>query len=98
MVAMPELLTSNAIEAIDILKVDIEGAESDLFAECKSWISKVRLIVIEIHPGLVDYQRVIHSITTHGFRYFPPGSFAPLYDIFLREDVARRVSDTGQPS
>ncbi len=95
MLAMPDLLAENAIDEIDILKVDIEGAEGDLFAECESWISKVRLIIIEVHPGLVDYLSVIRSITTQGFEYYPPGGFAPDYDIFLRQDVAREASRLG---
>jgi FkbM family methyltransferase len=44
------LLSERAFEHIDILKVDIEGAEKQLFAEsCHTWIDKVSMIVIELH-------------------------------------------------
>jgi FkbM family methyltransferase len=43
------LCQCNAAE-IDILKLDIEGAEEFLFAEgCDDWIGNVRTIVIEVH-------------------------------------------------
>ena len=53
----------HAEPAIDILKVDIEGAEKQLFANCADWIGRVRSIMIELHPGyttemlLEDLQR-----------------------------------------
>lgn len=89
MITMDDLIVENDIDVIDILKVDIEGAEAELFAECKSWISKVRLIIIEVHPPLVDYKKLIHTITSNGFHYFKPSIFD--YDVFLREDIANKV-------
>lgn len=91
---MDAITAECALRQIDILKVDIEGAESALFAECASWISRVRLIIIEIHPTLVDYSGVIRAITKNGFRYFPPGTFAPACDVFLRDDLAGQVQRT----
>jgi FkbM family methyltransferase len=35
---------------IDLLKCDIEGAEKELFEDCRSWIRQVDAIVIELHP------------------------------------------------
>ncbi|MDX1951870.1 MAG: FkbM family methyltransferase [Verrucomicrobiota bacterium] len=37
-------------ESIDLLKCDIEGAEAELFEHCSPWISRVRAIVVELHP------------------------------------------------
>jgi FkbM family methyltransferase len=34
---------------IDLLKVDIEGAEEELFADCAGWIDKVELLLVECH-------------------------------------------------
>jgi FkbM family methyltransferase len=34
---------------IDLLKVDIEGAEEELFADCASWIGRVRTLLVECH-------------------------------------------------
>ena len=35
--------------AIDLLKCDIEGAEEELFADCRAWIDRVRYIAVETH-------------------------------------------------
>lgn len=37
------------IDAVDLLKVDIEGAEADVFASNTGWIEKIRVIAIELH-------------------------------------------------
>ncbi len=37
--------------AVDILKVDIEGAEEQVFAGDTSWLDRVRALAIEIHWG-----------------------------------------------
>lgn len=43
---------------IDILKVDIEGAEKELFAEASGWINDVGAIMVELHdrwkPGCTE--------------------------------------------
>jgi hypothetical protein len=36
------------IESIDLLKVDIEGAEKEVFAAC-DWMDSVRCLMIELH-------------------------------------------------
>jgi FkbM family methyltransferase len=34
---------------VDILKIDIEGAEKELFAASKEWIDKVDVLMVELH-------------------------------------------------
>jgi FkbM family methyltransferase len=47
---MPQILERGAMPStIDVLKCDIEGAEDELFADCRSWIGRVRWIVAECH-------------------------------------------------
>jgi FkbM family methyltransferase len=49
--SMPDLLRSFAggLVEIDLLKCDIEGAEADVFADCRDWIGRVRHMIIELH-------------------------------------------------
>ena len=51
------LMREVGIETVDILKVDIEGAECDIFSKC-DWMDKVKLLAIELHdrarPGCSD--------------------------------------------
>lgn len=46
---MPTLLREHGIERIDILKMDIEGAEKEVFADSSEWINKVSALIIELH-------------------------------------------------
>jgi FkbM family methyltransferase len=36
-------------DEIDLLKVDIEGAEAELFSDCAGWIHGVKLLLVECH-------------------------------------------------
>ena len=48
---LSEVLESHAHgQRIDLLKCDIEGAEKELFSNCRGWIGQISAIVIEIHP------------------------------------------------
>ena len=42
------------ITSIDIIKIDIEGAESTVFApsSCHTWLAKVKFLIIELHDHL----------------------------------------------
>ena len=46
------------IDFLDIVKIDIEGAEKDIFDNCNGWIEKVGLMITELHewkrPGCVQ--------------------------------------------
>lgn len=37
------------LKKIDILKIDIEGAEKEVFSDTSSWIDNVRSLIIELH-------------------------------------------------
>lgn len=49
-VSINELLEEYKISSIDLLKIDIEGSEKELFAvNYKEWLPKVGCVVIELH-------------------------------------------------
>jgi FkbM family methyltransferase len=47
-ITMDTVMRETGIRSIDLLKVDIEGAEIEVFESCP-WIRNVRLIAIELH-------------------------------------------------
>jgi len=47
-VTLTTLMREVGIEAVDILKIDVEGAEREIFSNC-DWIDKVKLLAIELH-------------------------------------------------
>lgn len=49
---IPELMDEWDIPNIDILKIDVEGAERVIFqGKDTSWLSRVRVIAIELHDA-----------------------------------------------
>jgi len=49
---MDKIMEKYSLDKIDILKIDIEGAEKEVFADTSSWIGKVKSIVIELHERM----------------------------------------------
>ncbi len=39
-------------DRVDLLKVDIEGAEKEVFEACDSWISRVGACMVEVHDAI----------------------------------------------
>ncbi len=54
-ISIPKLMQQYQIDKIDILKIDIEGAEKELFSNRPAdWLSKVDIILIELHDMYID--------------------------------------------
>ena len=52
--SMPTLMLRHGLGFVDILKIDIEGAEHDLFASgTELWLPRVRVILVETHERFV---------------------------------------------
>jgi FkbM family methyltransferase len=47
--SMMSILERSGFETVDLLKVDIEGAEVQLFRGCLDWLPRVRALAIEFH-------------------------------------------------
>lgn len=50
---IPSLLAQFQIDSLDLLKIDIEGAEKELFAANYEWLKHVTSIIVELHDDLV---------------------------------------------
>ena len=44
-----KIIADYQLSKIDILKIDIEGAEKEVFEDTSSWIGKVGALIIELH-------------------------------------------------
>ncbi len=54
-ISMLELLDEYDISTIDLLKIDIEGAEKEVFQPgCEAWLAKTRVLVAELHDWMRD--------------------------------------------
>ena len=70
------LIEDNDIDVVDILKVDIEGAEKTLFEKnYESWLPKTRCVIVELHdrwyPGCKE--SVFGAIDKYDFTHFESG-------------------------
>lgn len=48
-VTVADLMRTYAVDRIDLLKIDIEGAEKEVFESSAPWIDRVDVIAIELH-------------------------------------------------
>jgi FkbM family methyltransferase len=48
-VTINKIIDDYKLNHIDVLKIDIEGAEKEIFEDSLGWISKVKSIIIELH-------------------------------------------------
>ena len=81
-----KLLSESGFDEIDLLKIDIEGAEKELFAaeNVHEWLSKVKVLAIELHDRMkcgcsYEFFKAISK-----YRYF--FAFRGENLIFIREE------------
>jgi FkbM family methyltransferase len=62
-VTIPQILAQCGHDVIDILKLDIEGAERELFCNgCEAWLPRVMMIIIELHDRFIPgCSRAVYS-------------------------------------
>jgi FkbM family methyltransferase len=62
----------------DLLKMDIEGAEAEFFADverCRNLLARTGAIAIEVHPERIDPHRVLYALDEAGFLVVPGRDF-----------------------
>lgn len=61
---LPTLMREVGFKNVDILKIDVEGAEREIFSNC-DWMGKVKLLAIELHdrnwPGCTQAVEAVTS-------------------------------------
>jgi FkbM family methyltransferase len=66
-ITIEKIITDYGIEEIDILKMDIEGAEKEVFNNSSEWIRKVKSIVVELHERMKNGCNRSFYNSTNGF-------------------------------
>ena len=80
---------SKIYAAIDLVKLDIEGGEEKLVEGDLRWLAQVRRIIAELHPSIVDTDKVIDVFQKAGLHYQPGagiGGNASVMDMFVRSE------------
>lgn len=73
---IPKLIAESREDRVGILKMDIEGAETEVFsADCSSWLPRVDAMMVELHDdaGAGAFERAVRR---HGFDISRHGELA----------------------
>lgn len=65
--SMDSIFAASRFPRIDVLKIDIEGAETQLFQGNLNWLDKVSTIAIEFHGTSRDQSGFDAAVEAHGF-------------------------------
>jgi FkbM family methyltransferase len=75
-ITIPEILKKYNYDKIDILKLDIEGSEKEVFLnENREWLHKVNVLIIELHDRFKSgcTQALFSAISQNNFTIFAKG-------------------------
>jgi len=71
-----DIMSMQNLKEIDILKIDVEGAERRIFdknVSDLSFLKKTKIIVIEIHDEFNCREMINRELNNYGFEYFESG-------------------------
>lgn len=71
MFSMSDLIDRFDGQSVDLIKMDIEGAEGAILSADIDWINQTRALIIEWHDDRVDSTPLIEKIIQHGFKHYP---------------------------
>ena len=71
-VTVDELIVENSLITIDLFKIDIEGAEFELYknSENLDYLNRTKVIAIEIHKEINSPRIIIDILKKYGFVLF----------------------------
>jgi FkbM family methyltransferase len=72
-VTVPGIMADHGLGRIDVLKLDVEGAEAEVLAGPPDWLRRVGLLLLEVHDRHIDGGSVRRSVHDAGLRPLPPG-------------------------
>jgi FkbM family methyltransferase len=96
MVSVPTLLGRLEGQSVDLLKMDIEGAEDPVLRRDPGWLERVNALFIEFDHG--DPATLSQILKARGFRYIPAGSVSWCWTDFFVRDRAVRARATVRPA
>lgn len=86
-VDVQSLMEEYHIDCIDLLKLDIEGAEDEILHVNNEWLTKTKAVVVEFH-GVEIKKKCTQLLHSHGFRGFQYRSL----HFFFRDDLSKQSS------
>lgn len=62
-----EIMARHGLDHVDMVKIDLEGAEFHIFAEPCPWLQKVDNVTMEVHPHIGNPRIVVDRLRENGF-------------------------------
>lgn len=81
------IMADQGVDRIDVLKVDIEGAEQEVFADPSRWIDRIGAIIIEIHDFIRPGCDAVFERATRHYHY---RAVKGLHALAVREEGFQR--------
>lgn len=66
-VTIDEIIQRYCLDRINLIKLDVEGAEKDILANCVRWINQVDILVAELYDRFTPGCSKAWKSATHGF-------------------------------
>lgn len=65
-----EVLEKKEISHVDLMKIDVEGAEMQLLQGVRNWLAqhRIRGIICEVHSPVVTINEVVQFLKQHGYK------------------------------
>jgi FkbM family methyltransferase len=67
-ITVEELMNTYALQHVDFLKMDVEGAEFNIFRDSARWLDRVDNLAMEVHNAYGDPGEIIDRLRQAGFR------------------------------
>jgi FkbM family methyltransferase len=84
-IGVGDLIEESGSAAVDLVKIDIEGAEAVVFSESCDWIQRLRMIAIEFH-GEDCRRSFFEAMKSYRYDLSYSGELAVCASIALRQD------------
>lgn len=89
---LSKIVADNGIEQIDLIKIDIEGAEKEVFSapDVDTWLSKVKVLAIVIHDELqsgASYE-FFKAISKYRWKFSTQGNVL----LFVRDEETQNAN------
>jgi FkbM family methyltransferase len=70
-VGLNDIMKNQTIDEVDVLKLDVEGAEKEIFSENIEWLSKVNCLIFEVPDSDAPFttQQIYQQINSLGLKY-----------------------------
>jgi FkbM family methyltransferase len=64
-----QLIERQGCKQLDLLKMDVEGAEAEIFQNSTEWLARVKVLIIELHDRIVPGCTQALYRALHGYRF-----------------------------